>query len=139
LKHLCFAATALFLAFFAARPAIYRVQAATPPQVNFEPKPRVYTQAEIDQMTAGTVHPYILRSLIKCESQNTNVARLDSNHLMSYGLLQFNGTATWQEFSPLASVSGTPMNPTDAVKVADWMISHGELGRWTCAKIMHLE
>ncbi len=89
-------------------------------------------------MTANTLHPAILRTLIKCESQNTNVARLDSNDLMSYGLLQFNGTATWSEFSPLANVSGSPMNPIDAIKVADYMISIGELKRWTCAKLTGL-
>ena len=140
LKTLCIAA--FFLSLFLAPPAVYKVSAA--PQapkaatVNFEPRPRVYSQAEIDQMTADTLHPAILRTLIKCESQNTNVARLDSNDLMSYGLLQFNGTATWLEFSPLANVSGSPMNPTDAIKVADYMISIGELKRWTCAKLTGL-
>jgi hypothetical protein len=45
----------------------------------------VYSQAEINAMTAGAFHPFILRTLIKYESQNTNVARMDSNHLMSFG------------------------------------------------------
>ena len=91
-------------------------------------------------MTDGTIHPYILRTLIKCESQNTNVARIDSNGLMSFGLLQFNGTATWDTFAPLAGVSksATPMSPIDAIKVADYMISIGELHRWTCAYITRL-
>jgi hypothetical protein len=141
LKHylLC---TILFSSLFLAPSAVYRVHASPklqkPAQASFESRPREYSHAEIDEITAGTKHPYILRTLIKCESENTNVARLDSNHLMSYGLLQFNGTATWQEYSPLASVSGTPMNPIDAVKVADWMISHGQLKRWSCAKLTGL-
>jgi hypothetical protein len=136
----------LFLSIFS--PRVYAVSAPVKPIVavvapnpatgTTEPQPRVYSQAEIDEMTADTLHPYILRKLIKCESENTNLARLDSNHLVSFGLLQFNGTATWQEFSPLANVSGSPMNPQDAVKVADYMISNGFLGRWTCAHILNL-
>ena len=123
----------IFLSLFLALTAVYRIIPA-PSQANAatvttEPRPRVYSQSEINQMTAGTTHPSILRTLIKCESQNTNVARSDSNRLRSYGLLQFNGTATWSEFSQLAHVSGNPMNPTDAIKVADYMISHGQLGR----------
>ena len=89
-------------------------------------------------MTANTVHPYILRTLIKCESQNTNVARLDSNGLMSYGILQFNGTSTWNDFSTLANVSSSPMNPVAAIAVADYMISIGQLHRWSCAKLTGL-
>jgi len=88
-------------------------------------------------MTAGTQHPTILRKLIKCESQNTNIARLDSNGKIGFGLLQFNGTDTWSQFAPLAGVSGTPMNPIAAIKVADHMISIGQLHRWTCAHILH--
>ena len=136
----------LFLSIFS--PRVYAVSAPVKPIVavvapnpvagQIQPTPRVYSQAEIDEMTENTAHPSILRQLIKCESQNTNVARLDSNHLMSFGLLQFNGTATWQEFSPLANVSGSPMNPQDAIKVADYMISNGFLGRWTCAHILNL-
>ena len=98
----------------------------------------VYTPAEIDELLQNTANPVILKKLISCESQDTNIARMDSNHQMSYGLLQFNGTATWQEFSALANVSGSPMIPDDAVKVADWMISNGSLGRWTCAHILKL-
>jgi hypothetical protein len=101
--------------------------------------PRVYSQVEIDQMTANTAHPEILQKLIKCESQNTNLARMDSNHLMSYGILQFNGTSTWDTFAGIVKPSSdTPMNPVSAIEVADWMISNGYLGRWTCAHILHL-
>ena len=57
---------------------------------------------------------------------------------MSYGILQFNGTATWQQFSPRANVTGSPMTPDRAIAVADWMISNGFLGRWTCAHILKL-
>lgn len=98
-----------------------------------------FTQAQIDQFLIGTKNPTILRQLIKCESQNTNVARMDSNHLISYGILQFNGTATWDGFAALANATGsTPMNPVSAIKVADWMVSHNQLARWSCARILKL-
>jgi hypothetical protein len=43
-------------------------------------------------MTAGTKHLYILRALKKCESQNTNVARLDSNpHELRVITVQWSG------------------------------------------------
>jgi hypothetical protein len=103
-----------------------------------ETQPRVYSQAEIDAMTDRTIHPYILRTLIKCESQNTNVARIDSNNVLSHGILQFNGTATWSEFSKEAHVTGAPMIPEKAIAVADWMISNGYLYRWTCARLTGL-
>ena len=96
-----------------------------------------YSQTEIDQMLEGTQNPGFLRKIIKCESQNSNVARMDSNGLISFGILQFNGTATWNTFAPRAGVpSSNPMNPTSAIKVADWMITHGEIHRWTCARIV---
>lgn len=107
--------------------------------VKIQPIPTVYSQAEIDQMTQNTFHPYILRTLIKCESQNTNIARMDSNGLMSYGILQFNGSATWEEYAPRAGViSSTPMKPISAIKVADFMLSVGQIGRWTCARLTGL-
>ena len=132
----------LLISPFLALPARYSVVAQVQPKNRateaIAPRPRVYTQAEIDQMTQATTHPYILRTLIKCESQNTNIARLDSNGLMSYGLLQFNGTSTWAEYASLARIRSTPMNPQSAIEVADWMISHGELHRWSCAYITGL-
>jgi hypothetical protein len=97
-----------------------------------------YSQAQIDQMLVGTKNTDDLRKLIKCESHNTNIARIDSNGLMSWGLLQFNGTATWSEFSKLANVTGTPMMPKKAIQVADFMINAGQIKRWTCARILNL-
>jgi hypothetical protein len=129
----------LFLTPVARYNVIPQASAKNSATVTTAPKPRVYSQAEIDELTQNTFHPYILRTLIKCESQNTNIARMDSNGLMSYGLLQFNGTATWNTYAPLAGViSSTPMNPTSAIKVADYMLSVGQLHRWTCARIEHL-
>ncbi len=123
-------------------PRIYPVQAQTKlvvakPAIHYYADEH-FTLHEIDKLLAGTENPYDLRELISCESENTNVARMDSNHLISFGILQFNGTATWQEFSALANVKGSPMNPPEAIKVADWMISHGYGYRWTCWKIQGL-
>jgi len=112
------------------------VKAGLLPKPSDTPEP--YSQAQIDQWLVGTQNPATLRTLMKCESSNTDVARPDSNGLISYGLLRFNGTATWDAFASQAGVSGTPMNPRAAITVADWMISHGELHRWTCAHIQHL-
>jgi hypothetical protein len=106
------------------------------PQGQISQENRVYTQSEIDEMTQNTLHPLILRKLIKCESQNTNVARIDSNGIMSYGILQFNGSATWNTFAPLAGVTNSAMNPIAAIKVSDWMISNHAGGRWTCWHIL---
>jgi hypothetical protein len=97
-----------------------------------------FTHSEIDAFLVGTTNTTLLRKLIKCESQNQNVARMDDNGLMSFGILQFNGTATWDTFAPLAGVSSSPMNPVSAIKVADWMISNGQLARWGCARKLHL-
>jgi SLT domain-containing protein len=97
----------------------------------------VYTQAGIDELTANTANPTILRELIKCESQNTNVARMDSNHKMSFGVLQFQAS-TWADFQSLSHIQGSPMNVSSAIEMADWAISNGYLGRWTCAHILHL-
>jgi hypothetical protein len=141
LKTLCIAALifSLFLVPVARYNVIPHVLAENPATVTTASTPRVYSQAEIDEMTARTVNPYILRKLIKCESENTNIARMDSNHQISFGILQFNGTSTWADFAPRAGViHSTPMNPMSAIKVADWMISNGFLGRWTCARIQNL-
>ena len=79
-----------------------------------------------------------IEKLIQCESQGVNVARLDSNHVISWGLLQFNGTSTWDEAEAKFGFYGSPLIPSDAIHMADLMISGGELGRWTCAHLLQL-
>lgn len=79
-----------------------------------------------------------IERLIQCESQGVNIARPDSNGLLSYGILQFNGTSTWSDFSAKSGIMGSPMYPADAIRMADWAIDHGFLARWSCAKILHL-
>jgi hypothetical protein len=140
MKFLCIAFL-LFLALLApsARYSIIApAEAKTAPQVKIEQLWTHYSQVQIDKLTSGTFHPFILRTLIKCESQNVNIARIDSNGAMGWGLLQFNGTSTWNQYAPQANVTGSPMNPKDAIKVADYMISVGQLHRWTCARLTGL-
>jgi hypothetical protein len=87
----------------------------------------------------------IIEKLIQCESQGVNVSRPDSNNLISDGILQFNrgasdvlGTGTWADMSTRFHIYGSPINPPDAIRMADAMISNGFLGRWTCARILGL-
>jgi len=107
----------------------------TPVIANSSQETTIYTKSELQELVNQTPYPEIFDKLIPCESQWTDIARIDSNGKMSYGILQFQ-ESTWLEFAPLAGVSSTPMNPQAALKVASYMISKGELHRWTCA---HLE
>jgi len=79
-----------------------------------------------------------LERLIQCESQGQNISRLDSNGQMSRGILQFNGTATWNEMEQRFNFYGDPSNPPEAIHMADMMISSGLIGRWTCARSLGL-
>ena len=74
--------------------------------------------------------------LIECESQGLNIGRPDSNGQMSWGVLQFNGTSTWQEMEHRFHFHGDPRNPAEAIHMADMMISNGLLGRWSCARTL---
>lgn len=76
--------------------------------------------------------------LIDCESQGLNVGRPDSNGQISWGILQFNGTSTWQEMERRFHFYGDPRNPSEAIHMADLMISNGLLGRWSCAHSLGL-
>jgi len=80
----------------------------------------------------------IIEKLIGCESQGVNVSRPDSNGVISWGILQYNGTSTWGEFSRMSGILGTPVNPPDAIRLTDWAIDHGFLSRWSCARILKL-
>ena len=83
-------------------------------------------------------NPLIIQKLIECESQGLNIARPDSNGQMSWGILQFNGTSTWQEMERRFHFYGDPRNPPEAIHMADMMISNGLIGRWTCARSLGL-
>lgn len=79
-----------------------------------------------------------IEKLIQCESRGVNIGRPDSNGLVSWGILQFNGTSTWTEMERRFSFYGSPLAPADAIHMTDMMISAGLLGRWSCARILHM-
>ena len=60
-------------------------------------------------------------------------------------MLQFNrglsdtlGSGTWTDMEGRFHFYGSPINPTQAIHMADMMIGAGLLDRWTCAKITGL-
>jgi len=86
-----------------------------------------------------------IEKLIQCESQGVNISRPDSNGRISDGLLQFNrgpsdvmGSGTWADMEHRFDFYGSPIAPSDAIHLADLMISNGFLGRWTCARLTGL-
>lgn len=83
-------------------------------------------------------NPLTIEQLIECESQGQNISRVDSNGQLSQGILQFNGTSTWNEMEHRFDFYGDPRNPTAAIHMADMMISDGLVGRWTCARSLGL-
>jgi len=124
-------------------PKVYAISPIVPKQPIASPRAEssyqwhLYTPAEIDELTENMANPVILQKLISCESQDTNIARMDSNHQMSYGLLQFQAS-TWKDFQNQSHIQGSPMNVSSAIAMADWAVSNGFLGRWTCAHILKL-
>jgi hypothetical protein len=105
------------------------------PTAHFAVKPPKTPQYTVPFQVKNTQD---IEKLIQCESQGVNIARPDSNRKISWGVLQFNGTSTWQEAEKQFDFYGSPMIPGDAVHMADMMISNGELGRWTCARLTGL-
>ena len=79
-----------------------------------------------------------VEQLIQCESQGQNISRVDTNGQLSLGILQFNGTSTWNEMEHRFDFYGDPRNPSQAIHMADMMISDGFVGRWTCARSLGL-
>jgi hypothetical protein len=68
-----------------------------------------------------------------------NISRPDSNGRISDGVAQFNRGAdgtikdgTWGMMSRLSGINGSPLIPSDAIKMLDWAISHGYGDHWTC-------
>jgi hypothetical protein len=86
-----------------------------------------------------------IETLIQCESGGQNVSGPDSDGIVSDGILQFHrgpaGTmdrSTWHDFSRSSGITGSPMKPIDAIRMADWAISHGLGPRWTCWRNLNL-
>jgi hypothetical protein len=86
-----------------------------------------------------------IEKLIQCESGGRNISRPDSDGLISDGILQFHrGPAdtyaggTWEDFSRDSGITGSPRDPADAIRMADWAISHGLGPHWTCWQLENL-
>ncbi len=79
--------------------------------------------------------PTTIARLIACESGGKNIEIVDSNGLLSKGILQIQ-QPTWDEWSAESGIIGNPMVPAQAIEMAEWAIAHGELHRWSCAKIL---
>lgn len=97
-------------------------------------------------LLAGTHNPEKLAKLIQCESDWVNISRPDSNNRISDGLLQFNrgasnilGSGTWADMEQRFKFYGSPIIPSDAIRMADMMIDAGFISRWTCAKMLGLD
>jgi len=84
-------------------------------------------------------NPSKIAKLIQCESSGVNISRPDSNHQISHGILQFNGTSTWEEAERRFNFKGSPLIPADAIHMADMMIDAGLGHRWTCWHIQKLD
>jgi hypothetical protein len=80
-----------------------------------------------------------IERLIQCETGGRNISEFDSDGIISDGILQFHrgpsdtlSSSTWEDFSRASGVVGSPRNPAEAIRMADWAISHGLGPRWTC-------
>jgi hypothetical protein len=86
-----------------------------------------------------------IEKLIQCESRGMNVSRPDDDGIMSDGILQFHrgptdtmAGGTWEDFSRASGITGSPKNPTDAIRMTDWAISHGLGPHWGCWRLQNL-
>src|SRR5712691_8100525 len=84
----------------------------------------------------GVAHVRIIEKLIGCESQGVNISRPDSDGIFSDGILQFHRDGTWEDMVQRGGPPGSPIIPDQALRMADWMIAHGFLHRWSCARIL---
>jgi hypothetical protein len=80
-----------------------------------------------------------IQKLISCESQGVNIIKPDSDGIVSAGILQFHQDGTWQDMERLSGFTGSSIFPSDAILMADWMISHGLGHRWTCWHLTGLD
>jgi hypothetical protein len=86
-----------------------------------------------------------IERLIQCETGGRNISEVDSDGIVSDGILQFHrgpgdtlSSSTWEDFSRESGLKGSPRNPVEAIRMADWAISHGLGPRWTCWRLQGL-
>ena len=121
------------------RTATYAIQPPKTPQTVISGHGWAYTVPFKVQNTQT------IEKLIQCESGGVNISRPDTGGIFSDGILQFHRGAkntmeggTWESFSATSGITGSPIIPADAIKMADWAISHNLLSHWTCAHILKL-
>jgi len=96
-----------------------------------------WTKEQIIDLIANSDNPKTITSLVQCESNYVNIAKVDSNGYYSRGILQYQ-KATWDMWSKASGIIGDPMNPEDAIEMTDWAIEHNYLSHWTCSYITGL-
>lgn len=96
-----------------------------------------WSKETISSIIDHSKYPNTLHKLVKCESDYTSIKRIDSNGYYSYGILQFQ-SSTWNHWSVVSGYVGDPMNPYDAISMAEWAIDHGMIRAWSCARIQAL-
>lgn len=86
-----------------------------------------------------------IEKLIQCESRGMNISRPDTDGIMSDGILQFHrgptdtmAGGTWEDFSRMSGIAGSPKNPADAIRMTDWAISQGLGNHWSCWRLQKL-
>ena len=62
-----------------------------------------------------------LARIVACESQGVNRQEIDSNHEWSRGIFQIQDS-TWDDWSELSGITGSPMNEQDATDMAAWAV-----------------
>jgi hypothetical protein len=76
----------------------------------------------------------IVSKIIECETGGKSQTVLDVNGKYSRGILQFQDD-TWEWFSQLSGITGSPLNENDAIKMANWAFTHGHQRHWyNCSK-----
>ena len=89
-----------------------------------------WSTSTIREIAENAKHKEVL-PMTECESQFVSIKRLDSNGKYSYGPLQYQ-SSTWNGWEKQFNFEGDPMNPEDAVKMADMALGAGLGFHWTC-------
>jgi hypothetical protein len=135
----------VFLSLFLALPLITLVQTLLARTNEY----RVARQTPAETVISGPRWAFVvpfavtnkkdIERLIQCETGGRNISAPDSDGIISDGVLQFHrgpgdtlSNSTWEDFSRASGLTGSPRDPTEAIRMTDWAISHGLGPRWTC-------
>lgn len=93
---------------------------------------RLLPGASTTPALADAIIPYLIACESGTESDPKIVDGIDSNGLVSRGILQFQDP-TWEDWSRASGMTGSPDNINDSITMAEWAIEHGLLDHWTCS------